>query len=211
MTMARLRIRERLSYANVVASLALVGVVGGGGAYAANKIGSKDINDGSIRSVDLRNGKAVQGADVLPNSLRGKQIREETLDISSLVAMAGAEPVGCNPTGPQPVVCAQAEVNLPRPAQLLAIATGGQESNGGPAKASCQVRVDGAATALSATPGEESSDNTSVSATNGFARTRVTPGAVGAGPHTVDLACSELSGDVRIENPTLAVLAVRGG
>lgn len=208
--MARSRIRGWLSYANVVATLALVGVIGGGGAYAASKIGSKDIQDGSVRSVDLRNGKAVQGADVVPNALRGKQVREETLDVSSLVAMAGAEPVGCNPSGPQLVVCAQAQVNLPRPAQLLAIATGGQESNGGPAKASCQVRVDGAATALSAAPGEEAADNTSVSATNGFARTRVTPGPVAAGPHTVDLACSELAGDVRIENPTLAVLAVRG-
>lgn len=203
-----MRFRQHLSYANVVATLALVGVVGGGGAYAASKIGSKEIRNGSIRSADLKNAKAVRGIDVRPDSLGGKQIREGTLDLSSLVAVAGAEPVGCDPPGAAFVTCATASVDLPRPAQLLAVATGGQESEGGAAKAVCQVRVDGVASALSAAPGEEASDNTSVSATNGFARTLVTPEALSAGRHAVELACSEPGGSVRIENPTLAVLAV---
>ncbi|MEZ5155339.1 MAG: hypothetical protein R2718_04420 [Solirubrobacterales bacterium] len=205
-----MRIREHLSYANVAATLALVGVIGGGGAYAASKIGSSDIRNGSIRSADLKNKKAVRGIDVKPNALGGRQIKERSLDISSLVAVAGDEPVGCNP-GPAFATCAEAALELERPAQLLAVATGGQESVGGPAKALCQVRVDGAASALSATPGEEASDNTSVSATNGFARTVVTPQRLAAGRHVVSLGCQELSGDARIENPTLAVLAVRGG
>jgi hypothetical protein len=203
-------IRKHLSYANVAATLALVGVIGGGGAYAGSKIGSSDIRNGSIRSVDLKNKRAVRGADVKPDSLGGRQIRERSLDLSSLIAVAGAEPVGCDPSASF-APCAQVAVELERRAQLLAVATGGQESVGGPAKAVCQVRVDGAASALSAAPGEEASDNTSVSATNGFARTVVTPQRLAAGQHQVALACRELAGDARIENPTLAVLAVRGG
>jgi len=201
-------IREHLTYANVVATLALFGVIGGGGAYAASKITSADIRNGTIRSVDLKNRKAVRGVDVRRNSLTGKQIREQSLRISSLVAVAGSEPVGCDPSGAEFIDCAEATVNLPRRARVLAIATGGQESNGGPAKAVCQVRVDGAASALSAAPGEDASDNTSVSATNGFART-VVSAPLAPGEHSIALACSEFAGDVRIENPTIAVLAVR--
>lgn len=203
-------IRKHLNYANVVATLALFGVIAGGGAYAASKIGSSEIRNGSIRSADLKNRKAVRGVDVKPDALTGRQINERSLDLSSLVAVAGAEPVGCNPAAAF-VSCAHAAVDLGRSAQLLAVATGGQESVGGPAKALCQLRVDGAASALSAAPGEDASDNTSVSATNGFARTVVTPQRVAAGRHVVSLACRELSGDALIENPTLAVLAVRGG
>lgn len=204
-------IRRHLSYANVVATLALVGVVGGGGAYAASKINSSEIRNETIRSTDLRDRKAVRGADVRRDTLTGREIRERSLNLSSLVAVAGAEPVGCDPAGTAFTPCAQVSIDLPRPAQLLAVATGGQESNGGPAKAACQVRIDNAPSPLSAAPGEESADNTSVSATNGFARTVVTPGNVSAGDHVVSLACRQLAGDVRVENPTLAVLAVRGG
>jgi hypothetical protein len=203
-------IRKHLSYANVAATLALVGVIGGGGAYAGSKIGSSEIRNGSIRSADLKNKRAVRGIDVKPGSLSGRQLRERSLDLSSLIAVAGAEPAGCDP-GATFTLCAQAAVKLERSAQILAVATGGQKSEGGPAKAACQVRIDGAASALSAAPGEEATDNTSTSATNGFARTVVTPQRLAAGQHQVALACRELAGDARIENPTLAVLAVRGG
>ncbi len=201
--------RKHLTYANVVASLALIVAIGTGGAYAASKITSAEIKNNTIRSVDLKNRKAVRGIDVQPNSLTGKEIREQSLDISTLVAVAGSEPAGCDPSGASYVSCAEATIDLKNRARLLAIATGGQESNGGPAQAVCQVRVDGAPSPLSAAPGEAATDNTSLSATNGFARTVVTP-PLAAGPHTVSLACSQLAGDVRIENPTLAVLAVRG-
>ena len=209
-TESRMRIRQHLSYANVAATLALVGVVGGGGAYAASKIGSSDIRNNSVRSADLKNKKAVRGIDVKPDALGGRQIKERSLDISSLVAVAGDEPVGCNP-GAAFAACAGVTVELDRPAQLLAVATGGHRSEGGPAKAICQVRIDGAPSALSAAPGEEATDNTSISATGGFARTVVTPERISAGRHAVSLACQELSGDARIENPTMAVLAVGGG
>jgi hypothetical protein len=48
------RIKPRLSYANVVATLALFLALGGS-SYAALKIGSKQIRNNSIKSVDIKN------------------------------------------------------------------------------------------------------------------------------------------------------------
>ena len=61
--MAR-RIRSSISFANVVALLALF-VALGGGAYAAtalpaNSVGSVQIRDGGVRSADIRNGSVGQ-------------------------------------------------------------------------------------------------------------------------------------------------------
>lgn len=47
--------RKHLTYANVMATVAIVLAVGGGAAYAANTVFSSDIVDGEVRSVDLAN------------------------------------------------------------------------------------------------------------------------------------------------------------
>ena len=60
--MAR-RLRRRLTFANVCSFIALVFALGTGGAYAANTIGSDDIIDESIQSVDIKNGE-VHTADL---------------------------------------------------------------------------------------------------------------------------------------------------
>ena len=63
------RLRPKLTYANVVASLALF-IALGGSAYAigAGVIGSREIRDNSIRSRDVRT-----------NALTGKDIDERTI------------------------------------------------------------------------------------------------------------------------------------
>ena len=48
-------IRSHLTYANVISSLCLVLILGGGAAYAADTIGSSDIINESIQSEDLKN------------------------------------------------------------------------------------------------------------------------------------------------------------
>ena len=86
-------IRSRLTYANVVATLALLLAVGLGGAYAAqvvtkNTVASSSIQKGAVKSSDLRNGGVkgkdvadggITGADVAGDSLTGNDLDESSL------------------------------------------------------------------------------------------------------------------------------------
>jgi hypothetical protein len=201
------KIRKHLTYANVVATTALF-VALGGGAYAVSNVTSGEIKNDTIRSADLRDRKAVKGTDVKRDALRGKEIAEQSLDASRFLRLVGQEAGACDPGSATFVDCAAVTVNLRQPARLFAIGTGGQRSEGDQAKAECQIRVDDAPTALAANPGEEAMDNTSGGATNGFARTIVTPEPLGPGPHEVALSCSEVDSDVRIQNSTIAAIAI---
>ena len=48
---------RRLNYANVTATIALVAAFGMGGAYAADKIGSKDIGKNAVKSKHIKDGQ----------------------------------------------------------------------------------------------------------------------------------------------------------
>ena len=69
---------RHLSYANVMATLAVVTALAGS-AYAAATVNSRDVVDNSLKSVDLKNGRGVKGADVRNDTLTGADIVEGTL------------------------------------------------------------------------------------------------------------------------------------
>ena len=85
------KLRSRMTYANVVSTLALALAVGGGTAYAATKIGTHNIRyhavTGSKVAVNavtaskVKN-SALSGADIRDNSIRGADIRTGTLEAS---------------------------------------------------------------------------------------------------------------------------------
>ena len=77
-----------LNYANITATLALV-VASSGTAYAAATIGSADVVDNSLKSIDLRDGVAVKSQDVADNGLTGADIAEATLDVVPEAGRAG--------------------------------------------------------------------------------------------------------------------------
>jgi len=63
------RLHSHLSYANVVATLALVLALGGS-AYAATQVGSHEVKNRSLRGIDVKK-----------NALTGKEIKEEKLGV----------------------------------------------------------------------------------------------------------------------------------
>lgn len=69
--------RPRLSYANVVSTVALF-VALGGTAVATGVIDGKKIKRGSITGKQIK-ARSVPGGDLRPDSVRGKQIREASL------------------------------------------------------------------------------------------------------------------------------------
>ncbi len=79
------RLSSRLTYANVVATMALF-VALGGSAYAVNTVRSTDIVDGEVKSVDIGNNEIGSG-DIKDNSVNtfdvhsflGADVADETL------------------------------------------------------------------------------------------------------------------------------------
>ena len=99
--MTRLRsLLRHLTYANVVATLALFIAIGGS-SYAALSLGSRDVADNSLRSRDIRNNdlrsrdvrnRGLLGRDLKRDSLSGAQIKEGTL--GQVPAARSAERLG---------------------------------------------------------------------------------------------------------------------
>ena len=78
------RPRRRLSYSNVVATMAVFLAIGGGAAFAAstlpaNSVNSKTVKDNKLKSVDLKDGKAVSTDDVIDASLTGTDVADASL------------------------------------------------------------------------------------------------------------------------------------
>jgi hypothetical protein len=71
------KIRSRLTYANVMATVAVFIALGGSG-YAAVKINGKNIRNKSIAGTKLRN-RTISGGKLKKNTLTGAEIRESRL------------------------------------------------------------------------------------------------------------------------------------
>jgi len=75
--------RERLTYSNVVATLALFLALGLGGAYAADKITSKDIAKDAVTSKAIKN-KTVKSKDVKDKTLTGADYKDGSVGSQAL-------------------------------------------------------------------------------------------------------------------------------
>ena len=69
---------KHLTYANVTATLAVVLVVAGGTAYAANTVFSADIVNGEVKTADIGNNQVLT-ADVRNGNLNDEDIAKTTL------------------------------------------------------------------------------------------------------------------------------------
>ena len=94
----RRRTADHLTYANVVSTLCLF-VLLGGGAYAATKlgkdsVGSRQVRNGSIKGVDVKD-DGLTGAEVEDNGITGADVDESSLgavpDATNAVTAANAE------------------------------------------------------------------------------------------------------------------------
>jgi hypothetical protein len=83
-------LRRRISYANVLATLAMF-VALGGTSYAVLHISSDDVTDNSLRSIDIRN-NTVRSRDVTNHTLRARDVRRNSLG-SGAIKEAALSPV----------------------------------------------------------------------------------------------------------------------
>jgi hypothetical protein len=113
-------IRQRLTYANVMSTVAVF-VALGGSSYAALQIGSADIANNSVRGVDVRD-RSLGERDLKRNSLGARSIRESRLgrvprakDADRLSGMTAADLVVACPSGTFPIadVCVETTPRAP--------------------------------------------------------------------------------------------------
>jgi hypothetical protein len=91
-------LRSRLTYANVVSTLSLFLVLGGG-AFAAAHITGGDIVNGSVGTADLRN-NGVRGKDIRNGTIASRDVRDKSLLSSDF--RPGSLPAGARgATGPR--------------------------------------------------------------------------------------------------------------
>jgi hypothetical protein len=86
------KLRSRLSYANVMATIAVF-IALGGSSYALSRIGSSQIQDNSIRSQDIKNND-LQGIDLRNGTIK-------TADVADHSLLAKDFALGQLPAGPQ--------------------------------------------------------------------------------------------------------------
>ena len=77
------KLRSRITYANVVSTLALLLALGTGGAYAANEWTGSNIVDGSLTGQDIFD-NTVSGADITNGSLTGQDVFDNTVSGSDI-------------------------------------------------------------------------------------------------------------------------------
>jgi len=80
------QLRRRVTYANVMSTIAVFGVLAGGGAYAASKIGPKDIGANAIRA------KHIKGNQVVAKHVRSRAIKPRHLATRAVTFRAPACP-----------------------------------------------------------------------------------------------------------------------
>src|SRR5256885_5011697 len=130
------RIRSHLTYANVMATLAVFLVLGGGTALASYVVSSNSqVGPNTISGHKPPSGKhanlipgSVNGQDVADNSLRGADINESTLGqvpsarLGGLGGDTGFEVNDCNPNSTAFITCVQTDtINLAAPTRVLVI------------------------------------------------------------------------------------------
>jgi hypothetical protein len=83
---------RRLTYANVMSTIAVFGVLAGGTAYAANTVRSTDIVDGQVNSADVKDQSLTTfdvstfiGADIVDGSLTAKDVGQNEFNFPASV------------------------------------------------------------------------------------------------------------------------------
>ncbi len=102
-------VRQRLTYANVVASLALFLALSGGVVWAANKVGTKNLKANAVSAGKIKR-NAVTNAKIRGNAVTAAKIKNGAVSFTKLAA--GTNLLGSATGGPVPANGTVA-VNLP--------------------------------------------------------------------------------------------------
>lgn len=220
------QIRKRLTYANVMSSIAVFLVLGGATAIAAglakNSVGPKQLKKNAVTTKKIKNG-AVTGAKVKAGSLKASNFAAGQLPAGP------AGPVGPKgdkgDTGPsfgafgnggcgglgegfEPCV-STGSVNLPSSGHVLLIASGewdndNPETPEPPNSGECRLSVDGNPVSREVTFGEET-DTHGIEEGGSISMNWIT-NSLSAGSHSFAFECRETDGSVYNDEAMLSAV-----
>jgi hypothetical protein len=78
-----MRTRLKPTYANVMSTIAVFGVLAGGGAYAASEVGSRDIAPNAVRAKHVKKGQ-VKAKHIARNAIGTSRIRDGAVTTAKL-------------------------------------------------------------------------------------------------------------------------------
>jgi hypothetical protein len=208
------RIRSHLTYANVMATIAVFLVLSGGTAVALS-------GTDTVQSDDLGPGAQVQAADVAANAVNGTDIVNNSIagaDIASSALSKGRKITSsCDPTSSTFVDCGALTINLPRPGLRVLIVASAEWASvgvgsgfGSGAAGVCRIGVNGAPFGPNAHPGEPI-DNSDLGENHSLTLTNVTDPNLGAGNHTFGLACDETVNNISFPVTYVSVVVLGPG
>lgn len=210
------QIRKRLTYANVMSSVAVFLVLGGGAAFAAgqlgkNSVGSKQLKKNAVTTAKIKKG-AVTGAKVKAGSLKASNFAAGQLPAGpkgdtgpSFGAFGNG---GCGALEEPFEVCASTgSVNLPSSGHVLLIASAEWDNDDNsvpPDSGDCRLSVNGSPVSRDVSFGENTSTH-GIDEGGSITMNWIT-GPLSAGSHSFAFECREESGSTYIAEAMLSAV-----
>jgi hypothetical protein len=215
------QIRKRLTYANVMSSLAVFIVLGGAAVAATqlpkNSVGSKQLKRNAVTAAKIKK-DAVTGAKVKKGSLDASDFKAGQLPAGPKGDTGAVGPTfgrtgsgGCGGLGEEPEICATTEVvNLPTAGRVLLVASAEWDDDNEPAPNSgdCVLLVDGNEASGTVSFGENTETHT-IDEGGSISLNTVT-NVIPAGPHEFALECEEDEPDVFIAEAMISAVLLGG-
>ncbi len=213
------QIRKRLTYANVMSSIAVFLVLGGGAALAAgqlgkNSVGSKQLKKNAVTTAKIKKG-AVTGAKVKAGSLKASNFAAGQLPAGPKGDKGAPGPSfgafgngGCGELDEPYEVCASTgSVNLPSSGNVLLIASAewdNDDNSTPPDAGDCRLSVNGNPISRDISFGENTATH-GIDEGGSISMNWIT-GPLSAGSHSFAFECSEDSGTTYIAEAMLSAV-----
>jgi len=213
------QIKKRLTYANVMSSIAVFLVLGGATAIAAgqlgkNSVGSKQLKKNAVTTAKIKKG-AVTGAKVKPGSLKASNFAAGQLPAGPAGPKGETGPSfgafgngGCNSLEEPFEVCASTgSVNLPSAGHVLLIASAEWDNDDNsipPDSGDCRLSVNGSPVSREISFGEDTETH-GIDSGGSITMNWIT-GPLSAGSHSFAFECREESGSTYIAEAMLSAV-----
>ncbi|HEY7152246.1 MAG TPA: hypothetical protein VH391_11245 [Solirubrobacterales bacterium] len=204
------RIRQRLTFANVVSVIALFVALGGTAAAAIVVSSNSQVAPNTISGHRPPSGKH---ANVISGSVNGQDVADHSLGAADLApsAMTRGRASGgsCDPNDTHFRDCGFVTLNLTKSSRVLIVVTSWWYGDG-PGNFTdgvCRIGVDGTPFGPNVFPGESLHTTGAGGQDESLALTNVT-GPLPAGSHTFGLACEEEDGNIHFRNTTVSAVAL---